>query len=175
MGSGLNINRAFEKYGMQNFSKSILAVEHTKENINILEKVFIALYRAEGKAEYNIADGGQGGDLGEECNKRISLSLKGHIVSEESKKKNSVSHKGRTSPNKGKKTSEETKRKQSMAHKGKAGHSVSEEVRKKISEKTKMAMNKDVCQKISEKNKERFQKLEQRKKLSDAHKGKKIK
>lgn len=103
MGSGLNINRAFEKYGMQNFSKSILAVAHTKENINILEKVFIALYRAEGKAEYNIADGGQGGDLGEECNKRISLSLKGHIVSEESKKKNSVSHKGRTSPNKGKK------------------------------------------------------------------------
>lgn len=75
----------------------------------------------------------------------------------------------------GKKTSEETKRKQSMAHKGKAGHPVSEEVRKKISEKTKMAMNKDVCQKISEKNKERFQKLEQRKKLSDAHKGKKIK
>ena len=191
MGSGLNINRAFEKYGMQNFSKSILAVAHTKENIDILEKVFIALYRAEGKVEYNIADGGTGGNLGEECNKRISLSLKGHIVSEESKKKNSVSHKGRTSPNKGKKTSEETKRKQSMAHKRKAGHPVSEEVRKKISatlkghpvseevrkkisEKTKMAMNKDVCQKISEKNKERFQKLEQRKKLSDAHKGKKL-
>ena len=48
--------------------------------------MFIALYRAEGKAEYNIANGEQGGDLGEECNKRIALSLKGHIVSEESKK-----------------------------------------------------------------------------------------
>lgn len=62
MGSGILINKAFKKYGIENFSKSILAVTETKENVDILEKFFIALYRSEGKAEYNISNGGDGGD-----------------------------------------------------------------------------------------------------------------
>lgn len=60
MGSGVLLRRAFEKYGKENFSKTILAVTETKENIDVLERVFIAMYRAEGEAEYNIADGGEG-------------------------------------------------------------------------------------------------------------------
>lgn len=60
MGSGVILHRAYEKHGIENFSKSIIAVTGTRENADVLEKVFIALYRAEGKAEYNIADGGEG-------------------------------------------------------------------------------------------------------------------
>lgn len=64
MGSGLNITKAIKKYGKENFSKFILAIANTKFNADILEKYFISLYRAEGKAEYNIANGGSGGQDG---------------------------------------------------------------------------------------------------------------
>ena len=45
MGSGYRLQFAQEKYGIENFSKEILAVAETQENIDILERVFIALYR----------------------------------------------------------------------------------------------------------------------------------
>lgn len=70
MGSGVVINKAFQKYGIENFSKEILAVAETQENIDILERVFIALYRQAGKAEYNIADGGSGRHCSGEFEKR---------------------------------------------------------------------------------------------------------
>lgn len=190
MGSGILINRAFERYGINNFSKSILAITEKKEIADILEKHFIALFREEGKAEYNIADGGQGGDLGEECRKRISEKLKGHPTSDLAKKKMSESAKKRKHRN-GYKLSEETKKKISEAHKGKKpkplseesrrkiseklkGHFVSEETKKKISDRTKIAMSLEVRKKISEKNFERFKNPDERKKLSEAHKGKKF-
>ena len=62
MGSGTYLSRAKEKYGIENFEKKIIAICETSKNADILEKIFIALYRAEGKAEYNIADGGDGGN-----------------------------------------------------------------------------------------------------------------
>ena len=171
MGSGKLIIRAREKYNHECFSKKILAVTEKREVIEILEKFFITMYKSEGKAEYNISEGGQGGNLGEECNRRISLALKGHPVSEETRKKFRETRKGRVSPNKGKKMSEEQKKKLSESHKGK-GHPVSEETRKKISVNTKMAMTDEVCRKISEKNIIRFSNIEERRKLSEAHKGK---
>ena len=56
--------------------------------------------------------------------KRISEKLKGHKVSEETRKKMSLAQKGKKKPKlseklKGRKLSEETKRKLSLAHKGK--------------------------------------------------------
>ena len=105
MGSGKIILQAFEKYGMQNFSKSILAVAHTKENIDILEKVFIALYRAEGKAEYNIANGGDGGityEWTEERKQRLSNMEKEKIFSEDTRIKISDAMKGDKNHNYGK-------------------------------------------------------------------------
>ena len=94
MGSGYLLRQAFEKYGINNFSKEILAVTETKKNADVLEKVFIALYRAEGKAEYNIADGGQGGLLNEYHRKRIIESNSNRILSFETKLKISESLKG---------------------------------------------------------------------------------
>lgn len=62
MGSGVRLHWAYDKYGMENFSKEILAVCSSKEIVDILEKQYIALYRSVGKAEYNVADGGLGLD-----------------------------------------------------------------------------------------------------------------
>ena len=58
MGSGVYLRNAKKKYGIENFSKKIIAICETQENADILEKVFIALYREMGKAEYNMASGG---------------------------------------------------------------------------------------------------------------------
>lgn len=123
MGSGIALNKAFHKYGMNNFSKSILAISETKENINVLEKVFIALYRAEGKAEYNIANGGDGGNL-----------FQNHKHNSEYKNYMSEINSGEKNPFYNKKHSNETKEKLRQLHFGKK---LSEETLIKISEKLK--------------------------------------
>jgi group I intron endonuclease len=62
MGSGKLLHFAFNKYGKENFEKSILYEgQCSKEEIDDLEKYFIWLAKAAGKAEYNIAKGGSGG------------------------------------------------------------------------------------------------------------------
>lgn len=43
MGSGVYLKNAKEKYGLKNFEKKIIAICETRENIDILEKVFIKL------------------------------------------------------------------------------------------------------------------------------------
>ena len=65
MGSGVYLKSAKLKYGVENFSKSILAITQTKQNADILEIVFIKLFKQEGKCEYNIAKGGEGGSITE--------------------------------------------------------------------------------------------------------------
>ena len=94
MGSGRYLKNAKKKYGIENFSKKIIAICETQENADILEKVFISLYRMEGKAEYNIAEGGYGGNPFEFMSKerkveirlKISKSNKGKHHTEETKK-----------------------------------------------------------------------------------------
>jgi hypothetical protein len=58
MGSGVRLHWAYDKYGIENFSKEILAVCHSRVSVDILEREYIALYRSINKAEYNVADGG---------------------------------------------------------------------------------------------------------------------
>ena len=94
MGSGHYLKNAKNKYGIENFSKKIIAICETQENADILEKVFISLYRMEGKAEYNIAEGGYGGNPFEFMSKerkveiglKISKGNKGKHHTEEIKK-----------------------------------------------------------------------------------------
>ena len=58
MGSGIHLKSSENKYGIDNFSKEIIAICYNEHMLNILEKEYTALYRNIGKAEYNIADGG---------------------------------------------------------------------------------------------------------------------
>jgi hypothetical protein len=62
-GSGVLINRAQRKSGLENFEKTIIISGYfSKEQINRFERCMIACQRICGKAEYNLADGGDGGN-----------------------------------------------------------------------------------------------------------------
>lgn len=162
MGSGIYIKRAIKKYGIENFTKEILYSKiQYKETADDMEKFAISKERALGKAEYNIANGGQGGGhkgfhLTEETKKKMSEAKKGKHHSEEAKRKMSEAHKGKTC----KPFSEETRRKISESHKGK---SHSEEARKKISEAKKGKPSWNKGKHCSE---------EHKRKLAEAKKGK---
>ena len=180
MGSGKHLKSAIKKYGIENFEKFLIQHCYSKEETNKAEKFWIAEYRRRGKAEYNIADGGQGGNIkghsvSEETRKKISESLKGRKQSEETKRKRSKSLKGEN-------RSEETKQKISEAQKGRK---LSEEHKKKISESLKgnqrhkgHHLTDETKRRISESNKGKpcwnkgkHWPEEHRKKLSEAHKG----
>lgn len=160
MGSGKILKQDIKKHGIENFKKEILYSRiQYKETADDMERFAIAKERAIGKAEYNLADGGQGGNLGEEVNKKISDAKKGenhHFygkhLSEEHKKKMSESRKGEKNGFYGKHHSEEAKKKMSESHKEQVpwnkekkglqtawnkGKNLSEETKKKMSESMK--------------------------------------
>ena len=127
MGSGKILHQAYEKYGKKNFTKTILAVAGTKEVIDVLEKVFIQLYREQGKAEYNITGGGSGGSfkginkgrkVSEETKRKLREANVGKHLSEETKRK--IQEKLLKNPNrKGVEISSETRERMRQSHLGK--------------------------------------------------------
>ena len=170
MGSGKLIVRAQKKYGMENFEKEILYSRiKYKSTADDMEKFAIAKERAIVKAEYNIANGGQGGSL----RKGKAPWNKGKCQSEETKRKISESNKGKSAWNKGSHLSEEQKRHLSEINSGSnhpqfgRHYKHSEETRKKISDvmKGKSAWNKgkpmsdEAKRKVSEANKGKHWKL----------------
>ena len=77
LGSGDILLKAIKAYGRCNLKKAILEDGlSTKDLANSREKYWIKTKRLEGKAEYNIADGGQGGDLGPAVRLKISESVR---------------------------------------------------------------------------------------------------
>ena len=60
MGSGKLLKLAKKKHGIENFEKFLIQYCYSKEETDKAEKFWITEYRNRGKAEYNIADGGQG-------------------------------------------------------------------------------------------------------------------
>ena len=172
MGSGVLIKRAIKKHGIENFKKEILYSRiQYKETADDMERFAIAKERAIEKAEYNLADGGQGGatPLSEEAKRKISEAHKGKPHSEEHKRKISESEKGR-------KFSEEHKRKISEALKKKAnntGKHLSEEIKRKISEAHKgKPHSEEHNRKVSEALKGKHMSEEAKRKISEARKGK---
>jgi hypothetical protein len=64
IGSGLILRKAIKKYGKENFKVEILYDNiQLKETADSVEMFAIAKERKIGKAEYNIANGGQGGRI----------------------------------------------------------------------------------------------------------------
>lgn len=145
MGSGKLIKLAYNKHGVENFTKKILAFADTEEKLNWFERFYIKKYHCRDKSiGYNLTDGGdgtlgfeswnKGKRLSDEHKRKLSESHKGKPMSEGQKHKISESHKGKTSPNRGKPMSEAQKRKIGESRRGKP---MSEEAKQKISESMK--------------------------------------
>lgn len=108
MGSGILLKPAQKKYGIENFEKFLITYTSSENDACEKEEFWIAHYRSLGKAEYNIADGGEGG-----------AAFRGHHHSEESKQKNRDNHLGKIPANKGKKLTDEQRKNISEKCKGK--------------------------------------------------------
>lgn len=114
LGSGVLLQKAIQKYGEENFERTILYECKSADELNYMEEVFIGYYNAvDDEQFYNIAKGGSG--------------TGGLKFSEESIEKMRKSHLGQSRP-----MSEEQKRKLSEIAKNR-----SVEVRKKYSEARK--------------------------------------
>ena len=114
LGSGVLFKKALQKYGEENFERTILYECKSADELNYMEEVFIGYYNAvDDEQFYNIAKGGSG--------------TGGLKFSEESIEKMRKSHLGQSRP-----MSEEQKKKLSEIAKNR-----SVEVRKKYSEARK--------------------------------------
>ena len=153
-GSGIYLKRAIQKYGRKNFQKEIIAWCDTKDKLNFLEKFFIDFFKTKSPNGYNIADGGDGGNLGLLVNKKISKALKGFKRRPGLKRRPALS---------------ETKKKMSERRKG---IHLSLGVKEKISKGLKgRFLTKEHKKKLSEVMKGRHHSKETRHKMSEIHKG----
>ena len=75
LGSGVVLTSAIQKYGTNNFSKEILYVFDNKDQMESKEKELITEEILSNPMCYNIALGGQGGNLGSEVNKKIGQTM----------------------------------------------------------------------------------------------------
>lgn len=127
LGSGTILQKALKKYGKENFVSEPIDWAESKEELDQKEIWWIEFLGAttNRKHYYNISLGGNGGDLGEEVNKKISKALKGrpsvfkgHHHSERSKQLLREHNLGKPSPFKGRHWSEEDKKFHSEIRKG---------------------------------------------------------
>ena len=131
------INRAIRKYGRNSFASDILGEAEVGEELNNLERLWIAISNATDRhVGYNLREGGSVSGFNEETRKRMSIACKNRKPqSPESIKKRADSMRGRKCPEHsarmmGRIKSPETCRKLSESLKG---HPISQETREKIS------------------------------------------
>lgn len=108
MGSGVVLKQAFQLYGKENFTKDILVSRLENNDIaNEAERYFISCFKEQGRAEYNITNGGDG--LPEGTKIKRNADGKCWHLSEDTKRKMSESQKSKANAS-GAKRSEEEKR-----------------------------------------------------------------
>lgn len=66
LGSGIRLRRAIRKYGKENFTREILFIAESEEHLNEKERELITQEVLDDPNCYNLALGGQGGDLGKD-------------------------------------------------------------------------------------------------------------
>lgn len=96
LGSRSGIKAAIKKYGKNNFTKEIVFIAFSKEELNKAEKQYINFFNAVKSQDfYNFMDGGEGhhrtkevkNTFTKEHKEKISQALKNHAVSQETKEK----------------------------------------------------------------------------------------
>lgn len=132
MGSGKLIIKAIDKWGIENFKKTILKTFPTSEEAFAHEAEIVTQKEVDDPMCYNIALGGYGGNL-----------IAGYSEEEREVfcKKLSDSHKGQVSHMKGKHMSSEARQKISIANKGKMVGENHPMYGKKHSEKTRQQLS----------------------------------
>lgn len=113
-------SRAIEKYGWNGFSHEIIYSGLTKEQAETTEINLISKYKSnDHRYGYNIENGGNSADkFTPEIREKISQALVGHICSEKTKKKISISNSGRRSSRKGIKATSDQIEKNRQSHLG---------------------------------------------------------
>ena len=152
MGSGSAVERAFKKYGKENFIKQILFIFDNHCDMDNKEKELVTEEFISRYDTYNCKIGGSAGAHSKEVTNKIAESNRGKKHSKETKQKMSESQKGR----KHKPRSNESKAKISKARTGKKH---SEESKQKMSESQKN-------RKFSEEHKRKLSVAQKRKKCN---------
>jgi len=169
----LYLKHAIQKYGKDNFERSLISIQNSKELANLEEKRCIIEYNTIVPNGYNLTFGGDGGIPSEETRKKMSLSHSGEKhhnfgkhLSNQTKKKISEANKGSNHPMFGKTIPDEIKKKISISNKGRPAHnkgkSPNKETRDKISNSLKGPKNHNYHRDFSK---------EHRAKISIANKG----
>lgn len=80
LGSGKAIIKAIKKYGKSNFKREVLEECNSKEHMNNREKYWIQHFDSINRnVGYNVSVGGEGGNLGDKVNQKISETRKNKI------------------------------------------------------------------------------------------------
>lgn len=158
MGSGLLINRAIEKHGIENFTKKILVECKTAEDaFKKEEEIIFELNAVDSKKYYNLKAGGKGKWMPMFGDKNPMKRL-------EVRRKRAEGQTGEKNHNYGKKPSLETRKKMSESHNGEKNHFYGKvhsiETRRKISKANKgkllgIPKSKEQREKMSKSNKKR--------------------
>lgn len=116
-----HLQEAYYKYGEDNF-EFMLLVECQINDLDFLEKYYITEWNTQDENfGYNLDSGGSRSRMmSEETKSKISQSLKGHIVSEDTKKRIAENHadfSGKNNPNFGKIRSEQSRQKSRKSNK----------------------------------------------------------
>lgn len=80
-GSGVNIKRALDKYGKENFYREILDTAESDEELNEKEKFYIGDYYLTDELCYNLTEGGKNNKRSPEVHRRQGETLKASYAS----------------------------------------------------------------------------------------------
>ena len=133
------LHHAISKYGIENFSITILYSYELEADSLERERQLISQFKIDGYCLYNITDGGEGTSgwkASDATKKKMSVAASGKEFTEEHRRNLSLSKQNFVPWNKGKPHTEVTKKKIGLANKGRSfslGRKHSEETKLKIS------------------------------------------